>query len=130
LSALQDGLRRRIEAVAAREAEIIKREQDLSDRAADLEKQRAMLERREEVVSAFQEMLALMHTALQDPGPADIMSALDAGSAYEDQATAAKPALGLTPDEQRRFLSARGDGKSDEEILAEIYAARRSAAAA
>jgi hypothetical protein len=130
LTALQDGLRHRVEAVARREAEVARRERELEEHAKELEAQRECVGRREEVVAAFQEMLALMQTAIQEPSPAEIMAALDAGTTYEDRVTVAKQTLGLTPQEEKRFLAARGSGTGDAEILAEIYAARGAAAAA
>ena len=113
--------------------------------------------RREEVVVAFQEMLAHMHAALDDMSSDSIIAALDAGTAYEDRAVSerastppaangaakaasngtsreseapAKPAIGLTADEQKLFFSLRDKGKSDGEILAGIYAARQQHAPA
>ena len=82
-----------------------------------------------------------MHTALNDMTSESIMTALDSGTAYEERAVAAKtvqaaakangaepparPAIGLTPEEQKLFFKLRDTGKSDAEILAGIYAARQ-----
>jgi len=142
----------------ARESALREAEAQLSSRCTDVERQNAeashrhreresrtdereaRLARREEVVGAFQEMLAQMHTALEDLAPESIMAALDAGSAYEDCAVESKSAsvpraavdstretkdpIGLTAEEQSRFFALRDTGKSDAEILADIYEAR------
>jgi uncharacterized protein (DUF3084 family) len=154
LTRLQDELRGRLKAVAAREAEAVARERNLDARSTALEAQdselaarsdelsrrtteldaretslsdrEATVTRREEIVDAFQEMIAHMQAALADLAPADIMAALDAGERYEDKAVASTQSIGLTPEEQKRFFAERGNGKSDEEILAAIYAARQA----
>jgi hypothetical protein len=167
LTQLQEELRRRLQAVAVREgaldalaknletrggelkafaAQLETRSKDLDQKAADAE---ARVGRREDVVSAFQEVLAHMYTALHEMTPDSIMAALDAGTAYEERTVSggtqgavaaaasgaasggeppARPAIGLTPQEQKTFFALRETGKSDAEILAGIYAARQQAA--
>ncbi len=166
LTQLQEELRRRLQAVSVREGALDALAQNLETRSNELkafagqlesrakeldDKEAAAVERttrREDVVSAFQEMLAHMHTALSDMSSDTIMTALDAGTAYEERAVSAKlkatasatngpaggnepparPAIGLTPQEQKAFFALRETGQSDAEILAGIYAARRQTA--
>jgi hypothetical protein len=168
LTQLQEELRRRLQAVSVREGTLDALAQNLETRGNELkafavqldarakeldEKEAAAVERvtrREDVVSAFQEMLAHMHTALNEMSSESIMTALDAGAAYEERATNAKteaaraasndtakgnepptrPAIGLTPQEQKTFFALRETGQSDAEILAGIYAARQQSASA
>ena len=159
LTQLQDELRRRLNAVTVREdsldalgknldargAELKAYAEQLERRAKELDQKEAdalaRVARREDVVGAFQELLAHMHTALNDMTSESIMTALDAGTTYEERAVAvnaaqaaaaangseppARPAIGLTPEEQKLFFSLRDTGKSDAEILAGIYAARQ-----
>lgn len=171
LTQLQEELRRRLQAVAVREGaldalaknletkggelkafaeQLEARSKELDQKAADAEER---VGRREDVVSAFQEMLAHMYTALHEMTPDSIMAALDAGTAYEESAASggtqgaaasaanaqssgaangaeppARPAIGLTAEEQKTFFALRDTGKSDAEILAGIYAARQQAA--
>jgi uncharacterized protein (DUF3084 family) len=163
LTQLQEELRRSLQAVSVREGALEALAQNLETRSSELkafagqlesrskeldEKAAAAVERiarREDVVSAFQEMLAHMHTALGEMTSETIMAALDAGTAYEERATSAKveatasvangaasgnepsarPALGLTCQEQKAFFALRETGRSDAEILAGIYAARQ-----
>ena len=165
LTQLQEELRRRLQAVAVREGALDALTKNLETRGLELKAFAEQLEtrskeldqkaadaaervgRREDVVSAFQEMLAHMYTALHEMTPESIMTALDAGTAYEDSAASAattaapvatngaangreapaRPAIGLTPEEQKTFFALRETGKSDAEILAGIYAARASA---
>ena len=162
LTQLQEELRRRLQAVAVREGALDALTKNLETRGAELKAFAEQLEtrskeldekaaeaeervgRREDVVSAFQEMLAHMYTALQEMTPTSIIAALDAGTAYEEGAVSAgtqvaapstngaangnqapaRPAIGLTPEEQKAFFALRETGKSDTEILAGIYAAR------
>lgn len=164
LTQLQEELRRRLEAVALREGTLDALAQNLETRGNELkafaeqlearskeldQKEAAAVERvarREDVVSAFQELLAHMHTALDEMSSESIMAALDAGAAYEERATQAKtgaaatngagngsepparPSIGLTPQEQKTFFALRETGQSDAEILAGIYAARQQSA--
>ena len=127
---------------AAREARCDEREMECAARDVRVDEREARLARREDVVDAFQEMLAQMHAALETLAPETIMAALDAGAAYEDSAKTARSAaitpsaedeapakdpIGLTAEEQARFFALRDTGKSDAEILAEIYQARAEA---
>jgi chromosome segregation ATPase len=166
LTQLQEELRRRLQAVSVREGTLDALAHNLETRSNELkafaaqletrakeldEKEAAAVERvtrREDVVSAFQEMLAHMHTSLNEMSSESIMTALDAGAAYEERATQAKteavttkgarnggeaparPAIGLTPQEQKAFFALRESGQSDAEILAGIYAARQQATGA
>jgi uncharacterized protein (DUF3084 family) len=123
-----------------REAHCEAREAECTARETGIGAREEQVARREDVVAAFQEMLAQMHAALETLAPDSIMSALDAGTAYEDSAKGnrmagsdvtpssedipAKDPIGLTPEEQTRFFTLRDAGKSDAEILAEIYEAR------
>lgn len=124
-------LAERANALDERQADLHTREQALDERSSAFEsamsERESQVSRREEVAGAFLEMLAHMHTALQDLQPEQIMNALESGASYEESATAAKQAIGLTSEEQKAFFAARGAGKSDEEILAEIYKARDEA---
>jgi len=131
-----------------RETECEAREAECAARETRLQAREDQIAHREDVVAAFQEMLAQMHTALGTLTPDNIMAALDAGAAYEDcvkgqradvvntppseEDGPSKDPIGLTAEEQARFFSLRDAGKSDAEILAEIYearAARKGAAA-
>ncbi|HET9062688.1 MAG TPA: hypothetical protein VFO62_05315 [Candidatus Binatia bacterium] len=118
------------------------REGRVREREAMCDEREVRLTRREDVVDAFQEMLAQMHAALETLEPEVIMTALDAGAAYEDRAKSrsataenrpeneevpAHDPIGLTREEQARFFALRDAGKSDAEILAEIYDARAAA---
>lgn len=126
-----------------RETQCERIEADCKARTASLEERESRLSRRQDVVDAFQEMLAQMHNALETLAPEHIIAALDAGAAYEDGAKndraaesgsradteepPAKDPVALTPQEQARFFAQRDAGKSDAEILAEIYEARAAA---
>jgi hypothetical protein len=163
LTQLQEELRRRLQDVSVREGTLDALAKNLETRGNELKafaerlEQRskeldqkeldghARVARREEVVTAFQEMLAHMHTALSDMTAESIMTALDSGTAYEERAAEVhpqpaassttgasggatsqpRPSIGLTPDEQKLFFKLRETGKSDAEILAGIYAARQ-----
>jgi chromosome segregation ATPase len=128
-----------------RDAGLREREAKCDAWTVRLDEREARLTRRQDVVDAFQEMLAQMHTALETLDPDNIMAALDAGTTYEDCAKSvltaradcrtedpegppAKDPIGLTPAEQARFFALRDAGKSDAEILAEIYEARAKSA--
>jgi uncharacterized protein (DUF3084 family) len=139
-SEMEETHRQRQAQCAEREARVQDREAECTAREARADEREAQLTRREEVVAAFQEMLAQMHTALDTLAPDNIMTALDAGTAYEDRVKSTRPSasdttdseeespardpIGLTPQEQARFFVLRDAGKSDAEILAEIYEAR------
>jgi len=147
---IEDAHRKKEATFAEREAALLERETkcerieaDCKERSASLDERESRLSRRQDVVDAFQEMLAQMHNALETLAPEHIIAALDAGAAYEDGAKndraaesgsradteepPAKDPVALTPQEQARFFAQRDAGKSDAEILAEIYEARAAA---
>lgn len=147
---IEDAHRQREARFAERETALLERETkcekievDCKERSASLDERESRLSRRQDVVDAFQEMLAQMHNALDTLAPDNIITALDAGAAYEDcvknsrdaeggsrsdtEEPPAKDPIALTPQEQARFFAQRDSGKSDAEILAEIYEARTAA---